>query len=161
MTFIQHKELVENRKSKNNLAVQCMSNEQWIDAFELLKQEESSIAVLYNLTLCSIQAKEYETAYETLNKAISMMNSIRQNNVIPNYFFELESQSESYLKGLPLESVMNVPKLVLERMNRLLFDLYLLLNQVELAYALGKKLEHHNYKNVTLGMEKIEMERRK
>ncbi|RRD22783.1 hypothetical protein [Fusobacterium canifelinum] len=143
---INKKELFEQGMSALNF---CRPFEA-IKYFSLLKEERNS-AISFNIALCYLKIKKYDTVLLYLQKALSEIKRNRSIKVPENDYLELlnfEEENESYKKPMLYLTPFQFPDLAKDQILRLMIDILFILEKKEEMYKVIDSLKNKNYKNI-------------
>ncbi|WAC39437.1 hypothetical protein [Pedobacter sp. SL55] len=134
-----------------------INNEQWLLAYSTFaylckSNKERSIALLYNMALCHQAAQEYAEAIALLNTAKMQLKSTavlsHQNKVPSIHLLTDEYHSEHYRLALSEAAVALNANIIKLRIQRLLLDLHIVLENWEEAVRLSALPDMDKCKNV-------------
>lgn len=133
-----------------------INNEQWLLAYSTFaylckSNKEKSVALLYNMALCHQAAQEYPAAIRLLTEAKIQLKSIavlsHQNIVLPINLLTDEYHSAHYRLALNETAVVLNANMVKLRIQRLLLDLHIALENWQEALRLSALPDMDKCKN--------------
>lgn len=127
-----------------------------IKYFSLLEEENNS-AVSFNIALCYLKVKKYETVLFYLQKALSEVKRIRSIEISENSHPELlsfEENNESYAKPMLYLTPFQFPNLAKDQILRLTIDILFLLEKKEEMFKIIDSLKNKNFKNIKTKIER-------
>lgn len=134
-------------------SIALINSKQWYAAYILLSPLEkncSDISVLYNLGLCYFHIDEFDKAISLFSQALAYCHaipiinspSLNQAQKIRQKFQQKEYNSDGYFYALTPTLVKIEPELVLQRLLRLLIEIYSQKSCWEDVLKLSRKLKN-------------------
>lgn len=117
----------------------------------LLLIEEKNAAISFNIALCYLKTKKYETVLFFLQKALSEIKRNRNFEIPKDNYPELlafEEENEAYTKPMLYLTPLQFPDLAREQILRLMVDILFILKKKEEMYKIIDSLKNKNYKNI-------------
>jgi hypothetical protein len=143
----------ESATGSESFILQLLLQHRYAEAYELLVNQPTQTAALYNIAICLHWSGDYQ---EALNRLESIqlgphMGSVNQVNTQSFHkpIRTRQNQTDDYLQGISEAYIKSFPALFHDAIIRLKTECWLKLGNYEKVVAVSTPIAHKGYKNIT------------
>lgn len=136
---------------EQGFAALCLDRPMEAERYWTLLEESENSAVFFNRSLCFFLAKDYESSYSYLERALSKLPRNLMTDFIPKdneCLRKYEEEHDAYQKPMLYDTPLKFPDLAREQIIRLMVDILFILGKREEMLNKISGLRNKNYKNI-------------